>query len=164
MCIVWAEHSLNSFVGGITLDNSPNYDYMFGRLPDRATLASAYVPIQVSSEPYYEPQTAIARGTLFPGLDLPFLGMVNEKLPATPLGELMAIDFVADELSLYLDTHKDDTQAFEQYQSVLSLSREAHKRYVETCGPLTKNDMLGMKRYAWLNSPWPWEQRTEREA
>jgi spore coat protein JB len=61
--------------------------------------------MQESVKPNYEPQTAIARGTLFPGLDLPFLEMVNNPLPATPLGELMAIDFVADELSLYLDTH-----------------------------------------------------------
>ena len=128
------------------MDSNPNYDYKFGSLPARAPLASAYVPMQESAEPYYEQQTAIARGTLFPGLDLPFLGMVNESLPATPLNELMAIDFVVDELSLYLDTHKDDKEAFEQYQSVLALSREAHKRYVETCGPLTKTDMLGMKK------------------
>lgn len=152
------------FSGGITLDNNPNYDYKFGTLPVRAPLASAYVPMQESVEPNYEPQTAIARGTLFPGLDLPFLGMVNNPLPATPLGELMAIDFVADELSLYLDTHKDDREAFEQYQSVLALSREAHKRYVETCGPLTKADLLGMKKYTWLNDPWPWEKSSEREA
>ena len=146
------------------MDSNPNYDYKFGSLPARAPLASAYVPMQESAEPYYEQQTAIARGTLFPGLDLSFLGMVNESLPATPLNELMAIDFVVDELSLYLDTHKDDKEAFEQYQSVLALSREAHKRYVETCGPLTKTDMLGMKKYAWLNDPWPWEKRTGKEA
>ena len=146
------------------MDNESNYDIFFGTLPERAPLASAYVPMQERAEPQYPPQTAIARGTLFPGLDLPFRGMVNRPLPATPLGELMAIDFVADELSLYLDTHKDDKEAFEVYQSVLALSREAHKRYAADCGPITKSDMLGMKKYAWLNDPWPWEKRAEKEA
>ena len=145
------------------MDNEANKDFMFGSLPSRAPLASAYVPMQESVEPNYPPQTAIARGTLFPGLDLPFRGMVNRPLPATPLGELMAIDFVADELSLYLDTHRNDREAFEMYQSVLALSEEAHNRYIEMCGPIAKNDMLGMKSYTWLNDPWPWELKKAME-
>ena len=145
------------------LDNESNYDIFFGTLPERAPLASAYVPMQERAEPQYPPQTAIARGTLFPGLDLPFRGMVNGPLPATPLGELMAIDFVADELSLYLDTHRCDKEAFEVYQSLLALSKEAHERYTEKCGPIVKNDLLGMKEYAWLDSPWPWELKNAKE-
>lgn len=139
------------------MDNSPDMGYRFGTLPVRAPLASAYVPLQESAEPQYEPQTAIARGTLFPGLDLPFMGMINRPLPDSPLGEVMAIDFVADELELYLDTHKDDQEAFELYQSVLALSKEAHRRYVEKCGPITQSDLLGMKTYRWVHDPWPWE-------
>ncbi len=145
------------------MDNESNNDYLFGSLPKRAPLASAFVPMQESAEPHYPPQTAIARGTLFPGLDLPFRGMVNRPLPATPLGELMAIDFVAVELSLYLDTHRDDKEAFETYQSVLALSREAHERYAKACGPIVKKDMLGMERYVWLDSPWPWELKKAGE-
>ena len=145
------------------MDNKPMNDHLFGALPSRAPLASAYVPMQESVEPNYPPQTAIARGTLFPGLDLPFRGMVNRPLPATPLGELMAIDFVADELSLYLDTHREDKEAFDLYQSVLALSQEAHARYAENCAPIVKNDMLGMKSYAWLNEPWPWDLKRAEE-
>ena len=145
------------------MDKDANNDYRFGALPLHAPLASAYVPMQESVEPHYRSQTAIARGTLFPGLDLPFRGMVNQPLPATPLGELMAIDFVADELSLYLDTHRDDREALEMYQSVLALAEEAHKRYTESCGPVVKEDMLGMNAYSWLNEPWPWELRKEGE-
>ena len=145
------------------MDKEAGNQDLFGSLPSRAPLGSAYVPMQESTEPHYPPQTAIARGTLFPGLDLPFRGMVNRPLPATPLGELMAIDFVADELSLYLDTHCADREAFEMYRSVLELSKEAHKRFVETGGPLSKSDMLGLKSYAWLNDPWPWEMRKAGE-
>lgn len=145
------------------MDNETNREYLYGSLPARSTLASAYVPVQESVEPYYPTQTAIARGTLFPGLDLPFRGMVNRPLPATPLGELMAIDFVADELSLYLDTHRNDKEAFDMYQSVLLLSKEAHERYAEKCAPIVKNDLLGMKTYSWLNDPWPWELKKAGE-
>ena len=145
------------------MDSSPNNDFLFGALPAIAPLASAYVPMQPGVEPRYEPQSAIGRGTLFPGLDLPFRGMVNKPLPQTPLGELMAIDFVADELSLYLDTHKDDREAFELYQNVLALSKEAHEKYAEQCGPICKKDMLGMKAYRWLNDPWPWEVKERGE-
>ena len=145
------------------MDKESVNDFLFGALPSRAPLASAYVPMQESVEPNYPPQTAIARGTLFPGLDLPFRGMVNRPLPATPLGELMAIDFVADELSLFLDTHREDKEAFDLYQSVLALSQEAHARYAENCAPIVKNDMLGMKSYAWLNEPWPWDLKRAGE-
>ncbi len=75
----------------------------------------------------------------------------------------MAIDFVADELSLYLDTHRDDKDAFAMYQSVLALSKEAHARYAASCGPVVKNDMLGLKEYAWLDPPWPWEMKKAGE-
>lgn len=138
-------------------------NYKCGSLPERAPLASAYVPMQESVEPNYAPQRAIARGTLFPGLDLPFMGMVNGDLPQTPLGELMAIDFAVDELELYLDTHSGDKEAFELYQSMLALSKKAHEEYVERFGPITQSDMLGMEKYCWLRDPWPWEPGAQKE-
>ena len=69
----------------------------------------------------------------------------------------------ADELSLYLDTHRNDKEAFDMYQSVLLLSKEAHERYAEKCAPIVKNDLLGMKAYSWLNDPWPWELKKAGE-
>ncbi len=139
------------------LESNPSNDYRYGSLPARAPLASAYVPLQDGAEPQYEPQTAIGRGTLFPGLDLPFRGMVNGPLSDTPLGELMAMDFVADELELYLDTHRDDREAFEMYQHILALSKTAHEKYARKYGPICQSDMLGMEKYAWLCDPWPWD-------
>ena len=128
-----------------------------------APLAQAYVPMQVSAAPNYEPSEALARGTLFPGLDLPFMNLVNDEGVSTPMSELMAIDFVADELELYLDTHSDDLEAFAMYQSFLALRQEARERYARACGPLTQQDMLGADRYTWPGNPWPWEYRAGRE-
>ena len=144
-------------------NNRPNNGYRYGSLPERAPLAAAYIPMQDGVMPTYEPSEALAKGTLFPGLDLPFMNVVNEELRQSPLTEMMAIDFVADELELYLDTHKDDEEAFALYQGFLALKQEARERYARLCGPVTQSDMQGMDRYAWLDNPWPWEYTTKRE-
>ena len=70
-------------------------DYKCGSLPVNAPLAMAYVPLQDSASPSYESIEALSRGTLFPGLDLPLMNIVNDDLQACPMTELMAIDFVA---------------------------------------------------------------------
>lgn len=136
-----------------------------GSLPGSyAPLAMSYTPLQTSAVPSYEASEALSRGTLFPGLDLPFMNMVNKnKDDGTPLSELMAIDFVAKELELYLDTHAGDEEAFSMYQTFLALSKEAHKRYVQNCGPICQTDLLGKKDYCWLNDPWPWEYQGRKE-
>lgn len=137
-------------------------DYRFGSLPARAPLAMAYVPMQESARPEYDTATAFARGTLFPGLDLPFMNMINRPADVgTPEGELMALNFVVLELGMYLDTHKDDAEAFATYQSFMRLYAEGRKRYVELYGPITKADMIDSKSFTWLKNPWPWEY-TER--
>lgn len=140
-----------------TLSSSDSCDYRSGTLPSCAPLAGAYVPMQQSSLPKYDTEEAIFRGTLFPGLDLPFKNIANNSMPNTPLGELMALDFVIDELGLYLNTHSSDAEAFTTYQSFLKLRAEGHKRYAETYGPISKMDMLGAKSYTWTMNPWPWD-------
>jgi len=132
-------------------------DYRTGTLPSSYPLATALTPFQRSAETQYESGEALTRGTLFPGLDLPFMNIVNKNLPATPATELMAIDFVCNELVLYLDTHKEDQEAFELLQSFLALAKEAQRRYVQLCGPLQYTDLLSADRYTWLDDPWPWE-------
>ena len=143
--------------------NNSNPRYRYGSLPENAPLAAAYIPMQDSAVPAYEAGDALARGTLFPGLDLPFMGLVNKELPSSPMTELMAIDFVIDELELYLDTHANDEEAFALYQTMLALRQEARDRYVALCGPLTQHDILGSDSYTWLNGPWPWEYRPRKE-
>ena len=93
-----------------------------GRLPAMAPLANPYVPFQMENPPKYEARKGIVRGTLFPGLDLPFMGMVNKKeLPVTPKTELQTLGFAINELALYLDTHRDDQEALELYRQYQQL-------------------------------------------
>lgn len=132
--------------------------YKNGSLPESAPLAMAYVPMQSSAKPAYNSAEALRRGTLFPGLDLPFMNMINTgDLSGTPLGEVMALDFAAQELALYLDTHCGDEEAFGLYKNVLSLAKTAKEKYVKLYGPLTDADLINAHSYTWLKNPWPWD-------
>ena len=48
-----------------------------GCLPNCAPLAAAYVPVQQENSQRYKSEEALARGTLFPGLDLPWKNIAN---------------------------------------------------------------------------------------
>lgn len=134
-----------------------------GRLPSMAPLANPYVPFQLENPPVYEARKGIVRGTLFPGLDLPFMGMINQKdLPVTPLTELQTLAFAINELALYLDTHRDDMEALEMYRTYQKMYAEGRKKYENECGPLNHMAISG-ENYRWLDDPWPWEFSMHRE-
>lgn len=57
----------------------PDASYREGRLPMTAPLANPYVPFQAENPPKYEARKGLVRGTLFPGLDLPFMDMINKE-------------------------------------------------------------------------------------
>ncbi len=134
-----------------------------GRLPAEAPLANPYVPFQMENPPKYESRKAIVRGTLFPGLDLPFMGMVNKnELAVTPLTELQTMAFVIQELALYLDTHRDDQEALDVYRAFQRMYEEGRMAYEKMCGPLNHMS-IGEGGYKWLDDPWPWEYAKNRE-
>ena len=135
------------------------YEYWTGDLPTRAPLGVGYVPIQRDAEPSYEPDKALTRGTLFPGLDLPFMDTANKNNPyaGTPLGDLMAVSFAAHELTLYLDTHPRDKSAFMTLKKLLRLKKEAMARYTKLYGPVSTDDLLDSEAFTWVHGPWPWE-------
>ena len=139
--------------------------FRMGSLPSCAPLAVSYVPMQAAAEPRYEPVDALTRGTLFPGLDLPFMNTVNRTNPysGTPLGEVMALRFMMKELQLYLDTHPEDKEAFALLREVIALYTEAKKRYARRFGSLELADLADMEEYDWVQPPSPWEF-AEREA
>ena len=135
-----------------------------GRLPAMAPLANPYVPFQLENPPKYEAAKGLIRGTLFPGLDLPFMGMVNTKEKnVTPTTQLQTLAFAIQELALYLDTHRDDKEALELYQSYQRIYHDCMMRFTKECGPLNhKTPTEGP--YAWLDDPWPWEYCRNKEA
>lgn len=135
-----------------------------GILPSCAPLANPYVPFQKNNPPTYEAKQGVVRGTLFPGLDLPFMGMVNEApLSDTPLHELQALGFAVQELAEYLDTHADDQEAFALFQSYAALYSSGRTAYEERFGPLTIAAAAEGECYRWLCDPWPWELEANQE-
>ena len=135
-----------------------------GRLPAMAPLANPYVPFQLENPPKYEARKGMIRGTLFPGLDLPFLGMVNQKeLPVTPRTELQALGFAINELALYLDTHRDDEEALELYRQYQDLYHKGMMTDGKEYGPLNHSFPGQGKSYSWLDDPWPWEYAANKE-
>lgn len=139
-------------------------EYAYGRLPAEAPLANPYVPFQNENPPKYEARKALVRGTLFPGLDLPFKGMVNNQEKAsTPLTELQTLAFAVQELALYLDTHRDDREAFELYKNYQKMYEHCLSEYRKIHGPMNHSRMAPGETYEWLDDPWPWEYCKNKE-
>ena len=138
-----------------------NRDGCEGRLPASAPLANPYVPFQEENPPKYDPRFGLIRGTLYPGLDLPFMDQVNQQeLTETPMHDLQALGFALHELALYLDTHRDDREALDQYRAYQQMYRkiaEVHGR------PLTHMSPGKGEEYQWLDDPWPWEYSANKE-
>lgn len=133
-----------------------------GTLPTCAPLAVPYVPFQQTGSQTYSQQDALANGTLFPGLNLPFQINTVAATPAqTGALELQALSFVLTELGLYLDTHSDDKEAFDLFREYTKLAREGRRRYEAMYGPLTLIGTADQDRYTWINDPWPWEYQQE---
>ncbi len=72
------------------------------------------------------------------------------------LKELMALEFTALELHLYLDTHPTDQRALMEYNSVCQQVALAKQRYQQRYGPLTYCEP-SCYPWQWINEPWPWE-------
>ena len=134
-----------------------------GRLPAMAPLANPYVPFQMENPPKYDARKGMVRGTLFPGLDLPFMGMVNkQEKPVTPLTEMQAMAFAIHELAMYLDTHPNDADATALYQTYQKMYHKAMMEQNEKGMPMTH--MCPTEgSYKWPDDPWPWEYSANKE-
>ena len=137
---------------------------MEGRLPAMAPLANPYVPFQLENPPRYEARKGLIRGTLYPGLDLPFMGMVNNKeLAVTSMTDLQALGFAIQELALYLDTHRNDMEALELYRAYQQMYNKCKEEHSRKCGPMNHHTVTEGEQYQWLDDPWPWEYARNKE-
>ncbi|MBQ7255997.1 MAG: spore coat protein CotJB [Oscillospiraceae bacterium] len=131
-----------------------------GKLPSCAPLANPYVPYQSERPDAYNPAKGIVRGTMYPGLDLPFMGMVNQsELSNTLMHQIQSLSFATTELGLYLDTHADDDEALDLFNRYRELYGELMAEYEAKRGPLTMQQAGANGSYDWVNDPWPWEYK-----
>ena len=131
-----------------------------GKLPACAPLANPYVPFQMVNSERYDAPNALIRGTLYPGLDLPYRGMVNtQEKNGTPLGELQSLGFAMHELGLYLDTHQYDEEAVSLFNQYAEMYEAAVQQYEQNGGVLMQSRSAQSGSYEWLDNPWPWDYK-----
>lgn len=79
----------------------------------------------------------------------------REKL----LKNIMAFDFAAIDMNLYLDTHPYDMRAINLHNYYVHQSKVLKDRYERLYGPLTAFSPYPRYPWKWIESPWPWEHR-----
>lgn len=128
-----------------------------GTMPSCAPMAVPYVPYQQANPQRYAQLDALSNGTLYPGLNLPFrLKPTATNVPSTSMSELQALEFVLQELALYLDTHPSDSEAFELFRQYTALEQTARADYVAQNGPLYREETAQCKSYTWNQGGFPW--------
>lgn len=144
--------------------------------PDR-TLARAYIPDQVYSDPW-GPMEGLKKGTIFEELYRPYVKGTQKSKPGSKqkagyqapsqstfgaaqrkgLLEIQAIEFTLVELNLYLDTHPNDRQALNDYNNAVRQLYTLKRNYEARYGPLANFGSAPSKYpWQWIEEPWPWE-------
>lgn len=73
------------------------------------------------------------------------------------LRELMALDFMAVDLQLYLNTHPNDVAARNEYNNIIKVADQLRNQYQKLCGPLYSFRSPNIDGWRWLRDPWPWQ-------
>ncbi|MBQ8815012.1 MAG: spore coat protein CotJB [Lachnospiraceae bacterium] len=71
--------------------------------------------------------------------------------------DVYELGFALVEVTLFLDTHPDNTEALEYYHQLKHRYEEAVREYETTCAPLTIDRVHGDNYWMWVKTPWPWE-------
>lgn len=76
----------------------------------------------------------------------------------TLLRQIQELEFIAIELTLFLDTHPEDQAALRDYNAVSKRLTDVKQRYENLYGPLCVYG-FSPSRYPWqwIEEPWPWE-------
>lgn len=68
------------------------------------------------------------------------------------------VRFALIDISLFLDTHPEDSEALAQYHKLNKMYNDAMEEYARAYGPLMQRDTASCdERWKWVDQPWPWE-------
>ncbi|MBO8128776.1 MAG: spore coat protein CotJB [Peptococcaceae bacterium] len=74
------------------------------------------------------------------------------------LREIQEWQFVATELTLFLDTHPENREALRDYNMAHERLRNLHRQWETRYGPLTsQGHSPSQYPWQWVEEPWPWE-------
>lgn len=75
------------------------------------------------------------------------------------LSRLTALDFMAVDMALYLDTHPYDKEGIAIYNEILKEADKARAIYEQKVGPLCSYRSISNKdKFKWCDNPWPWQE------
>lgn len=135
-------------------------------------LAIASVPVQ-NLNTTLSPEEAMAAGTVFPELNLPFFADSTPDTPAISaetegreamMKKIQEISFFLDDMRLFMDTHPENESGLELLKSTLKTRKELLAKFAAEYYPLTMDCMAGIYQenpssscYCWQEGPMPWE-------
>lgn len=74
------------------------------------------------------------------------------------LEKLQALDFTLVELNLYLDTHRTDMNAVQQYNELAKQRWQLAQEFEARYGPLMNfGHSYSGYPWQWTETPWPWQ-------
>ncbi|MCL2202849.1 MAG: spore coat protein CotJB [Defluviitaleaceae bacterium] len=80
----------------------------------------------------------------------------------TLLHKITALDFMAVDLQLFLNTNPHNREALEIYNDTVAKATAARRQYEAQFGPLTGARDPSGPGWPWMDEPWPWQN--ERSA
>lgn len=75
--------------------------------------------------------------------------------------QIRSLEFVKNELELYLDTHPSCQTALDYYRKTLDALNKDTELYQSLYGPLTAAGTVSTTEWTWVNAPWPWYKGDE---
>ena len=123
-------------------------------------LAQLYINIQELTT-LVPPETALARGSSFANLYIPYKFETNKILKgSTPRQNILALidiySFLVTELNLFLDTHPNNERAKMLINTFKTELVKLKDYYNVNFSPITI-DSISNESY--ITGPWPWEDR-----
>ena len=74
------------------------------------------------------------------------------------LKNLTALDFMAVDMALYLDTHPHDREGIAIYNEILREVDNIRSIYEKKFGPLCSyRSVSNCEHFKWVDNPWPWQ-------
>ena len=76
------------------------------------------------------------------------------------LDKLTALDFIAVDMGLYLNTHPTESEAIAAYDKVIAAADAVRAKYEAEFGPLCsfRSYAVDTNSWQWKNEPWPWQK------
>lgn len=108
----------------------------------------------------YDKEEALKKGNLFKNLYdeyknyKPYMtSPKNER--QEKLLDIMQLEFLVNDLNLYLDIHPEDNYAYDIFKKASEKLKEKSEKYSKVYGPLELCDLSN--EYEWTSSMFPWE-------